>query len=297
MIKIFDLHCDSVQHLSKAIDLSKSTSFHIDIPKLKKANVLGLIWACWVSPGVKNPFHKALELIDKSMDFIENNKRYINLARSYEDLKGDRVNFILGVEGGHIFDQGRWQFKTLYRLGVRVFTLTWNNSNLLAHSAVDNDNLGLTKLGREYIKEMNKSRVIVDLSHSSNASVLEACDLLRIPPIASHSCLRSLNGLVRNISDQALRAIARKGGVCGVNFSRRHLGRYDIIDHIRYIKSIISVNHIAIGSDFDGITDPVVPDISYTKTLAERLHKSGFSRFEVEKILYKNFLRVFRDIC
>jgi len=295
--KIFDLHCDVAQNVSKGKDLSKNTKCHVDIPKLKKGCIFGLVWACWVSPKSKEPFFKALKLIDSSIDFISRNRRFLNFVRSYDELRDDRVNIVLGVEGGHIYDQSIVQFRTLYNLGVRVFTLTWNNSNRLAHSALDNDNQGLTKLGCEYIKSMAKTGVLLDLSHASTKTVIDTCRITALPPIASHSCVRTLNGFMRNISDDALKAIWRRGGVCGVNFSSYHLGQHKIVDHLRYIKQLTSIGTVAIGSDFDGITDPVLPDISFSKKLTQDMVKSGFTTSEIEKVFYKNFLQLFRKIC
>ncbi len=297
MIKIFDLHCDTAQNIFKGEDLSKKTKYHVDIPKLREGGIAGVVFACWVSPLARKPFYRAMELIDRTLTFVAKNRKYLNLARNYRELREDKINIILGVEGGHIFDEKVIQFKTLYRLGVRVFTLTWNNSNRLAHSALVNDNSGLTRLGREYLRLMDRTGVIVDLSHASTKTVTETCNILTIPPLASHSCVRSVNNIPRNISDGAIKAIARKGGVCGVNFSQHHLGSHAVVRHIKHIKKLTSINNVALGSDFDGIHDPVLPNIAFSQKLYKELDQTGFSRKEIEKIFFKNFLRVFRSVC
>jgi len=297
VFKIFDLHCDSAQNLLKGDDLSKVTRHHVDLPKLRKGGFGGVVWACWVSPKEKEPFLKALELVDSSLRFVEQHARWFSLAKSWHQLRADRINVILGVEGGHIFDETTVQFKTLHRLGVRVYTLTWNNSNRLAHSALDNDRLGLTRLGREYIKLMGKSGVLVDLSHSSTRTTLDVCRELATPPIASHSCLRGLKQFARNISDRALRAIGSRGGVCGVNFSGYHLGKSGVVEHIMYIKRQTSIHTAAIGSDFDGISDPVLPHAGHIQKLVGTMLGAGLSGPEIEKVCGGNFLRVFKQVC
>ncbi len=297
MFKIFDLHCDSAQNLLKGDDLSKVTRRHVDLPKLKKGGFGAVVWACWVSPKEKEPFIKALELVDASLRFVERHRRWFNLARSWRQLRADRINIILGVEGGHIFDKSRVQFETLRRLGVRVYTLTWNNSNRLAHAALDNDRRGLTRLGREYVKFMGQSAALVDLSHSSTRTTLDVCRELAAPPIASHSCLRGLNDFGRNISDRALRAIGARGGVCGVNFSKYHLGQRSVVEHLMYIKRQTSIDTAAIGSDFDGINDPVLAHAGCVQELAGQMRAAGFTRSEIEKVSWGNFLRVFKKVC
>lgn len=269
----------------------------MDIPKLKKGGVFGVVFACWVAPKVKDPFYRAMALIDRTLVFIEQNRKTVSLVRNYSDLRDDRINIILGVEGGHIFDRHPVQFRTLYRLGVRVYTLTWNNSNRLAHSAFDGEHLGLTKLGREYLKLMGRARVLLDLSHASTRTAVEVCRISPVPPIASHSCVRALNNFVRNISETALRAIGRRGGLCAVNFSRRHLGQHSVAEHLRHIIKTGLVGSAAIGSDFDGVNDPIFPNIGHAQALSHSLIKQGFSHREVERIFYRNFLGLFRKVC
>ena len=152
-----------------------------------------------------------MRLISSTIDYLRNREK-IQIIRSYTDLDRNKVNILLGVEGGHIFDGTFKQFEALYGLGVRVFTLTWNNSNRLAHSGLEADRRGLTNKGRRFLKRIEDYDVILDLSHASTRTALNVCDACSNQVIASHSCVRALNQTFpRNIDDCVVKAISKKG--------------------------------------------------------------------------------------
>ncbi len=208
-----------------------------------------------------------------------------------------RANILLGAEGGHIYDSTFQQVEALYKMGVRVFTLTWNNSNGLAHSALEHDRKGLTKKGRAYVRQLSNYDVLLDMSHASTRTVLDVCEKCDNQVIASHSCVRSLNpSFLRNIADPAIRAICGRGGVVGVNFSRHHLGKFSIVDHLDYLCEKYGVKYAAIGSDFDGINDPVIPGPGSIGRIERALLRKGYKEKDVRQIFSGNFLRVFKKI-
>jgi len=259
--------------------------------KLSEAKYLGAVFAHFVYPVSKYPFVEAIKLISSTINYINGSKN-LHIIRSFREFKKDKVNIILGIEGGHIFDNTLKQVEVLYELGIRVFTLTWNNSNRLAHSALEADKKGLTRKGREFIKELSNLDVILDISHASTRTVLDVCEIINTKVIASHSCLRALNSYLRNIDDQALKAIINKGGIVGINFSKKHLGDYTISEHIDYLKDNFGINSIGIGSDFDGINDAVIADPYKIKGLEKELRNKNYSTAEIEAIFSENFLRV-----
>ena len=200
----------------------------------------------------------------------------------------------MGVEGGHIFDSTFKQIESLYALGVRVFTLTWNNSNKLAYSGLEADKKGITKKGRTFIKKFAHYDIIIDLSHASTRTVLDVCDICDNQIIASHSCVRALNpSFLRNIDDRAIKAIAKRGGVVGINFSKYHLGNYSVFDHIKYLNKNFGIDTAAVGSDFDGINDAVFGTPKDVMGLEEALLYGGYKRKDIDKIFNENFLRIF----
>lgn len=230
------------------------------------------------------------------MNTIHFLKKYpeINIVYDFKKIDVKKVNIILGVEGGHIFDKTFSQFETFYELGVRVFTITWNNSNRFAYSAFDNDKKGLTRMGKNFIKMLNDYEVLIDTSHASTRTVLDVCEITENRVFASHSCIRALNPFIRNIADEAIKAIVLRRGLVGINFSKKHLGKWNPIDHLNYLYERFGIESMGIGSDFDGITDPVIDCPAGYKKISQKLLKENYTKKEIEKIFYKNFLRLLK---
>ena len=151
---------------------------------------------------------------------------------------------------------------------------------------------------------MNKLGIIIDVSHLSDKGFYDVISLSEHPIIASHSNARSICGHVRNLTDDMLYKLAENGGITGINYAKQFMhddeayGRNTpecALRHIQYIKKKIGVDHIALGSDFDGIDPNIeISDASKTHLIIRALEKGGFSSEEIEKITYKNALRVFK---
>lgn len=288
MTAIFDLHCDTPHFIEK----SKTNHIHTDL--LQSHGYLGAVYAHFIMPKTRYPFVAAIKMLTATIGYIQKNNT-INIVHERKQVKKDKLNIILGVEGGHIFDNSFKQVEALYDLGVRVFTLTWNNSNKLAYSALERDSKGLTKKGKQYIQQFKELNAIFDLSHASTRTVLDVCEHAYNPIMASHSCVRALNpSFKRNINDAAIDAIKKKGGVIGVNFSLYHLGKHTIIDHIDYLVQRAGIGIAAIGSDFDGINDPVIASPAEISILTSDLQKKGYSKTDIANIYSENFLRIFK---
>jgi len=274
--------------------MAKHKFNHLIPSRLHQQGYLGAIFAHFISPKSRQPFVDSINMVASTLRFVEKSTK-LRIIRSHREIKGRDLNIILGVEGGHIFDATYQQIEVLYGLGVRVFTMTWNNSNRLAHSAFDADKKGLTKLGKEYVRKLSRSDVILDMSHASTRTVLDVCELCDCNVIASHSCVRALNpSFLRNIDDRAITAIHERGGVVGVNISRHHLGKHKVVDHIDYLCEKFGVAGAAIGTDFDGINDTVIPEHLGLIRLERELLGKGYKNTEVNRIFSGNFLRVFR---
>jgi hypothetical protein len=186
--------------------------------------------------------------------------------------------------------------------GLRYLGLTWNNSNPFATAAADRGQRGrgLTDLGRELVRESNRLGVLVDLSHASEKTFWDVYRESRAPIIASHSCAASLRPHLRNLDDEQARAIARTGGVIGVNFHQpflRHPGPAtvdDVARHIAHLARVAGPEHVALGSDFDGlITAPEgLEDASKLPNLTAALLRQGLAAPDIRRILGENVLRV-----
>ncbi len=288
-IPIFDLHCDTPLHIKK------KKFKHLKLSHLNPKIFYGAIFAHFIHPKEKDPFDAGIKLVLNTVNYLKSRKE-IKIIYELNKVDIKTTNIILGVEGGHIFDKNFAQFETFYEIGVRVFTITWNNSNRFAHSAFDDDKKGLTRMGKEFIKMLKHYDIIIDLSHSSTRTVVEVCGICENPVIASHSCIRKLNPFIRNIDDRAIREIVKRDGVIGINFSKKHLGAHNVVDHIQYLCENFGMDSAGLGSDFDGISDPVLKCPDGYRKIENMLREKGYKDKQIEKINYKNFLRILRQL-
>ncbi len=200
-----------------------------------------------------------------------------------------------------------------------MICLNWNFINGVGHPnygkfnadgipdfITPNTNEGLTLFGFEMVKKMNELGMIVDVSHLSDKGFWDVINTSKNPIIASHSNARSVCKHVRNLDDDMIKALHKNGGIMGMNYCAAFLnddeeiGRSTIkctIEHMKYIKELVGVDVIALGSDFDGI-DPNIElkDASLMTLLIDEMKKEGFTEEEIDKITYKNALRVFKEV-
>ena len=183
----------------------------------------------------------------------------------------------------------------------------WGDKNVKRLWFVPDKERGLKERGREFVKLMEELGMVIDTSHLNDAGIDEILRLVRpeTPVIASHSNARAVTDHARNLTDDFLRRIADHGGVCGMNFASEFLhGRgddftkiSDITAHIKYIRKVAGVDVIGMGSDHDGIGSTLeTGGCQGMQLIADALLKEGFSEDEVEKIMYKNVLRVFKQV-
>ncbi|CAE6449919.1 unnamed protein product [Rhizoctonia solani] len=307
-------------------DMNKRMKYHVDIPRLRQGKVGGFFWSVFVEcaesgPDFLTPTNRVrdtLEQIDVSTLLIEKYSDAFTLATSVKDIEQamhiGRIASLIGVEGAHQLGNSLAVLRQYYKLGARYMTLTHSCNNAFADSAgifepVPPAHNGLSPLGKELIREMNRIGMLVDLSHTSDDAATQALKLSRAPVMWSHSSARTLRGISRNVPDHILKLIGsgggRKDGVVMVNLYPRFLAEdsanvtlYTVADHIEHIGKVTGRAHVGIGSDFDGIE--VVPegleDVSRYPALFAELLRRGWSRAELEGLASKNFLRVFRGV-
>jgi membrane dipeptidase len=198
---------------------------HVDIPRLLQGGVTGIFFSIWPDPAYAphEAIRRSLEEIDVVYRVIQQNSDRIGLAVNASDverLKGEgKVAALMGIEGGHAIENNLAALRMFHRLGVRYMTLTHANTNDWADSSTDTARWhGLTDFGRQVVREMNRIGMIVDLSHVSDQTFYAALQVTSKPVILSHSSCRTLDDHPRNASDDMLRALAKNGGVVGINF-------------------------------------------------------------------------------
>jgi membrane dipeptidase len=311
---LFDLHNDVLEmiyysdpnyHLSDF-----HTYHHTDIPRLKLGGVDFQFFAVWVNPGDANYYQSAINMFN-----IFNNE----LALNTEDLgqactatealslkQNNKIAAVLAVEGGHVIENDITKLDTLYELGMRYLTITWNNSTDWAVSAQDerSSTVGLSEFGKQIIDRLDSLGIVIDVSHVGIKTIEDILETTKNPIIATHSGARKLYDHYRNLNDDQIIAIANSGGVIGVVFYHWFLsGSYrdisQVVDHIDYIKNLVGIDHVGLGSDFDGISSMItgLEDVSKFPNLTLELLKKGYSRSDIEKILSGNVMRVFKEVC
>ena len=321
MIPIIDLHCDTIMALYQKKDNElKSNNLQIDINKLKEGNYLAQVFAMFVFlRGNDNPFKVCDEMIDLFYSELEKNKAEIKIALNSKDLIKNQnnglLNAILSIEEGGVIDGVLSNVDYFYERGVRMICLNWNFINGIGHPnftlsekpdfTKPNTEKGLTSFGIEVVKRMEKLGMIIDVSHLSDKGFWDVFNNTTKPFIASHSNARSICNHVRNLTDDMIKALSSRGGVMGLNFCTNFINSdanitytSDIVKHALHIIEVGGIDCLAIGTDFDGIGRTTEIDhAGEMGKLYEAFKEAGLSDDDIEKIFYKNFLRVFEEVC
>lgn len=308
-MRYIDLHCDTASRIFYNNGRLKENVFSIDINKLKKGNALAQVFAFFIDIGEVENFTLEFEkMYDKFVLEIEGNKEDISIVTNFEDIKKceeeGKIGAFLSIEEGEILNGNIDNLRKVYDKGIRFITLTWNYKNSLGYpnyKFIYKDK-GLTSLGKDMVCEMESLGIIPDASHLSDRGFYDLIDICKKPFIATHSNARAITNHPRNLTDDMIKALSKKGGVLGINFCNDFLGKShvslikDIVYHIKHIKKVGGVDVIALGSDFDGIGNKVeINDASEMWKLVEALESEGFNYEEIEKIFYKNSIRIIMD--
>jgi membrane dipeptidase len=310
-----DLHCDTAGRIAAGADVFKKTrEGHVDILRLSAGGITTQVFAIFVSPHGESAYwwSHCLEIASAVREQFARHSTAVRICTDSREVesahKGGKLAAILSVEGAHPLAGDIGKLDELKELGVRALGLTWENSNEFASSAKEEASSsapGLTPLGRRLVAELNRSGIVVDVSHAGEKTFWDCIELSKAPVIASHSCARALCDHYRNLSDDQVRALSEKGGVIGVNFYSKYLvtrGRAyvaTVVRHITRFAEVGGIECVAIGSDFDGVsTLPVgLEDCSKMQIIVLGLKKEGFSDSEIREIASGNFLRVFEGVC
>lgn len=328
-MRIIDMHCDTVMALMKGEDCLRESKNMIDLKKMHEGDYMLQCFAMFVPYVSRNneekysPFEVCNKMIDKYYLEIEKNKDLIAPAFTYQDIenniKNNKMTALLTIEEGGVC-LGNIEFlRNFYRLGVRMMCLTWNFKNEIASPNIDyfkidketikkegvkpNTEDGLTEFGIEVVKEMNKLGMVIDCSHLGDKGFYDVIKYSSKPIVCSHSCSRTVCNHVRNMTDDMLYKLKENGGVVGINYCHAFIKEdesiasvEDVVRHIVYIRDLIGIDYIGLGSDFDGIGNENIElkDASMMGKLIEELKRQRFSEEDIDKICFKNVLRVFK---
>lgn len=308
---LIDLHADTFSSGKETWKfLDGWPERHMDLPRMLETGIWGEAFSLFVHPKWGDGDEKAwLEYASKELDnihiAIEHSDKFA-LATNADELLVNRsngaVSAIIEMEGLHPLCGEIDRIDEFFARGVRIFTLTWNNSNNWATSCMFESEGGIKRAGREAIDRINSLGGIVDFSHSNEQTFYDTIDLLHRPPICTHSCCRAIKYSSRNLTDEQIRAIIHRGGIIGINFfpgflsSKKYsqTGAEDIVDHIEHILNLGGEGNIGLGSDFDGVKYlPQMDDCTGIVDVTMELLRRNFDRDLILGILGRNFLRIF----
>ena len=293
-MKYTDLHCDTAYEIYKSKSGLYKNNYHIDMEKAKIFEKYSQVFAVW-SDNDKNDdenyadFFKIKNYLNENL--AENDIILCKTGLEYKEHENKSCAF-LAVEGGKLLSGDISRLDALYENGVRFFTLVWNG--LCKIGGAFNTDAGLTDFGKEVVKRAGELGIIIDLSHSSDKTIIDVFEMTSKPVIASHSNSRSVFELKRNLADGQFLEIKKRGGIVGISLCREHISDEPatvsgIIKHIDYYMALGGENTVCFGCDFDGAEVPEdVGNISGILKICGELKKLGYDDMLIENIMYKN---------
>jgi membrane dipeptidase len=324
---LIDTHNDIPSFTVSGSDIGNAPKNHTDLPRLRQGGVGAVFFSIYVAATYvegNRSANRALQMIDTVQhDIIDRYPNDFQQAFTAADIerahRKGKIAALMGIEGGHAIEDSPRLLRDYYRLGVRYMTLTHWNTNSWADSSgdINNDKVqhhnGLTPLGKDIVREMNRLGMIVDISHVADKTFYDALETSGAPIIASHSACRAVTNVPRNMTDDMIRARAKKRGVIQININCGFVSQKvadapkdaqvratpdDVVAHIDHVRQIAGVDTIGIGTDFDGITcTPAgLDDVSKFPNLTRALIEKGYSRNDIKKIYDGNTLRVMREV-
>lgn len=312
---IFDAHCDTLGEVLAGVRRlgERSDQGHSDLPRMREAGICGQIFACFVP----EPYQRhgatrhALQRVDTFYREMEANPDILVLATSAADIEeakqAGKVAGVLGLEGAEALDGSIEVLRCFYRLGVRNLGLAWDYRNAACDGVkVGGRPGGLTAFGVQVVKECNRLGIMIDVSHLAEPGLRDVLAVSEQPVIASHSNARALCDHVRNLSDAQLEAIAANGGVVCATFVPWFIrdpwqgaSLDDFLKHIDHMVAVMGIDHVGLGSDFDGYEQGNLvgmEDVTRLPALTAGLLARGYEATAIRKILGGNLLRVFRQV-
>lgn len=359
-----DSHTDApLQLTEKGFDISKTHDpikdhSTVDFPRMKQGGLDAAFFAVFISQGKRTPQGNALAksktdlLFDTIYSVISRNSSLAGLAFTPSEARqlkkqGKRAVFI-GIENGYPLGRDVSLVQQYYSKGARYITLCHTKNNDICDSSTDSvENNGLSAFGKDVVMMMNKTGMMIDISHASDKSFYDVLALSKAPVIASHSCARALCDNPRNMDDDMLRALAKNGGVIQMcilsdyvkkpdpyparDSARQILHKKfenydglpedqkaklrnewqqfaqkfpvklatvsDVADHIDHIVKVAGIDHVGIGTDFDGGGGVEgCRDVSEMKNITRELLRRGYTPREIGKIWGGNFFRVMKKV-
>lgn len=316
-----DSHCDTPMFFGKGINFaSRDDKILVDLHKMTEGHLDATIMVAYLEQqerdeaSLLNATAKANQILTQIEEMAAANCTAVDIAYTPDDLwrlkaQGKKA-IMLGIENGYAIGNDINNVEAFRKRGVVYMTLCHNGDNDVCQShrskkgdLLVNTKAGVTDFGADVIREMNRVGMMVDLSHASEASFYDAMQISSKPIVCSHSSCRALCDHTRNLTDEQMKALAQSGGVAQITFYNGFLRTddkasiVDAIEHLNHAVSIMGVEHVGIGTDFDG--DGGVPGLASASELinfTRRLLRERYSEEQIQMIWGGNFLRLMKEI-
>ncbi len=313
-ILTLDSHCDTPMFFGQDICFSRrDPKILVDLHKMTEGHLDATIMVAYLPQGERDEetfkavTAKTHELLDGIEGIVNSNSHHLGLARTPEDLyrlkQEGKKAIMMGIENGYAIGRDLSLIEKFRQRGIVYMTLCHNGDNDICDSARgQGEHGGVSNFGHEVISEMNRVGMMVDLSHAAESSFWDALKLSKTPIVCSHSSCRALCDHPRNLTDEQMHALAERGGVMQVTLYNGFLrtdGQASIEDAVRHINhavEIMGIEHVGIGTDFDGDGGvPGVANASELINLTRLLRQVGYSEEQLRLLWGENFLRVMRE--
>ncbi|VTY11801.1 Gamma-glutamyl-gamma-aminobutyrate hydrolase PuuD [uncultured Prevotella sp.] len=335
-ILTLDTHCDTPMFFPQGVDFAKrDPRILYDLHKMTEGHQDAVTMAAYLpQPRIGETFSSKIDveglkrfnpeltdvlnnltptsyadlIFNKIEKIVKDNNRYLSIARTpsdlYEDKRKGRKSIMFAIENGLALEGDLTNVKYFAQRGVTYITLCHNGDNDICDSARgSNLHGGVSKFGAAVIREMNRNGIMVDLSHGAEKSFYDALEISSQPIVCSHSNSKALCNVPRNLTDDQLRALAKKGGVAHITLYHGFLRKegtasvLDAIAHLEHAISIMGIDYVGIGTDFDGDgTVCGMADASEMINFTRHLLARKYSERDIEKIWGGNWLRVMAQV-
>lgn len=316
-ILTLDSHCDTPMFFPQGINFaSRDPKILVDLHKMTEGHLDASIMVAYLEQkerdeaSLENATAKANQILTQIEEMVAKNCTAVDIAWSPDDLwrlkQQGKHGIMLGIENGYAIGKDIKNVEAFSKRGVVYMTLCHNGDNDICDSARGNhEHGGVSEFGKQVIEEMNRVGIMVDLSHASEESFYDALQISKTPIICSHSSARALCDHPRNLTDDQMRALAQAGGVAQVTLYHGFLVKDDIreatildaIEHLNHMVSVMGIEHVGIGTDFDG--DGGIRGCASASELinfTRRLLRERYTEEQIQMIWGGNFLRVMKQV-
>jgi microsomal dipeptidase-like Zn-dependent dipeptidase/gamma-glutamyl-gamma-aminobutyrate hydrolase PuuD len=313
-----DSHCDTPMFFSEGFTADmfakRTDKVLVDLPKMREGFLDASIMVAYLKQGERDAESllaataKADRILTQIEEMVAANCTAVDIAYCPADIarlkRAGKKAIMLGIENGYAIGKDLSQLEHFAKRGIVYMTLCHNGDNDICDSAKGNaEHGGMSPFGEKVVQEMNRLGIMVDMSHAAESSFYDALEVSKKPIVCSHSSARSLCNHPRNLTDEQMKALAQKGGVAQVTMYNGFLRTdgqatiLDAVEHLNHMVNIMGIEHVGIGTDFDGDGGvPGMANASEVINFTRRLLQERYTEEQIQMIWGGNFLRVMEQI-